>query len=258
MTCTDVGQARLPSAAQVISTSVPVLPGARGHAGVFRPAEATRRAAWARRASSPTSPSCVGRAEHRIVPGSRRGRDHSADRRRPPRRLGKAYRECWCCSGSRTLPRLTWLRGRSRRRLQKSSDPWIDDGPRRHAALGLLVSRLRLRPGHETARTMHGRTGPRAGSRVRSAPIVTFQGTSAAFAAAGPPEDGTESRPPDARVAIGRGVQRFGAFPPSGLVPRRWRRLGWRCMLKRPRCSPTRVSPLPKSVSAGADQAALP
>ena len=110
-----------------------------------------------------------------------------------------------------------------RRRLQEPSCK----GPRRHAALGLLVGRIApasrsLKPPGPFAALIDPKADRVAPGPSRSLPRP--RETSTAFAAPASTGTGFRSRPPDARVAIGRSVQRFltrAAFP--GLVPYRFR-----------------------------------
>jgi hypothetical protein len=141
--------------------------------------------------------------------------------------------KCRSCSGSRASPALDLAAGPvhgvvcknpPRRRLQEPSF----EGPRRHAALGLLVCRIApasrsLKPPGPLASPDRPEGQPKpAPGPSRSLP--RSRETSTAFAAPAPTGTGFRSRPPDARVAIGRSVQRFltrVAFP--GLVPHRFR-----------------------------------
>jgi hypothetical protein len=226
--------------AQVISTGGPVLPGARGRVSVSRSAESTLFYAqppasqrWSSRFADPSEQRRC-RQGTGTFPSPVGDRVHPAARRRPPRRLGEAHRVVPPCSGSRASPVLDLAAGPVRGVICKTRRfPEGNNGSRRHAALGLLDSQVR------------NRQDPTAFAKPA-------QGRPHAMTPGPPrrrrPEGRLRTGPPGARDAPECGVQRFVTGELPGSFPHRFAvlRLAPALSSGRPRCSPTRVSPLAK------------
>jgi hypothetical protein len=130
---------------KVISTGDPVLPGARGRVWCFvtwqiDPILATIVVVprWSSRMVQASELRRFLRGTG-LFPSPVRDRDHLAESRRPPRRLGEAYRGVNALFREDGLhPCSTWLRDRSAASAAKVR-PVSGTGSRSHAALGLLM-----------------------------------------------------------------------------------------------------------------------